>query len=212
MEHIIEFRNVSKAFKSNLLFSKVDFSIEKGSVVGFVGQNGSGKSVLFKLISGIYRPDDGSITVRGKELGKDCDFPENMGVLIDSPGFVGIYTGFQNLKYLAAIKNVIGDEKIKQALEIVGLDSDSKTRVKNYSLGMRQKLAIAQAIMEDQDILLLDEPFNALDEESHKKMLALVKSLQNAGKTVLITSHNYEDIEYLCDTVYVIKDKQVLLK
>ena len=135
-----------------------------------------------------------------------------MGVLIDSPGFVGIYTGFQNLKYLAAIKNVIGDEKIKQALEIVGLDSDSKTRVKNYSLGMRQKLAIAQAIMEDQDILLLDEPFNALDEESHKKMLALVKSLQNAEKTVLITSHNYEDIEYLCDTVYVIKDKQVLLK
>ena len=212
MEHIIEFRNVSKAFKSNLLFSRVSFSVEKGSVVGFVGQNGSGKSVLFKLISGIYRPDNGSITVRGKELGKDCDFPENMGVLIDSPGFVDIYTGFQNLKYLAAIKNVIGDEKIKQALETVGLDSDSKTRVKNYSLGMRQKLAIAQAIMEDQDILLLDEPFNALDEESHKKMLALVKSLQKAGKTVLITSHNCEDIEYLCDTVYIIKDKQVLLK
>lgn len=212
MEHIIEFRNVSKAFKSNLLFSRVSFSVEKGSVVGFVGQNGSGKSVLFKLISGIYRPDNGSITVRGKELGKDCDFPENMGVLIDSPGFVDIYTGFQNLKYLAAIKNVIGDEKIKQALETVGLDSDSKTRVKNYSLGMRQKLAIAQAIMEDQDILLLDEPFNALDDESHKKMLALVKSLQKAGKTVLITSHNCEDIEYLCDTVYIIKDKQVLLK
>lgn len=212
MEHIIEFRNVSKAFKSNLLFSRVSFSVEKGSVVGFVGQNGSGKSVLFKLISGIYRPDNGSITVRGKELGKDCDFPENMGVLIDSPGFVDIYTGFQNLKYLAAIKNVIGDEKIKQALETVGLDSDSKTRVKNYSLGMRQKLAIAQAIMEEQDILLLDEPFNALDDESHKKMLALVKSLQKAGKTVLITSHNCEDIEYLCDTVYIIKDKQVLLK
>lgn len=212
MEHAIEIQNVTKSFKSHILFSKVSLSIKKGSIVGFVGQNGSGKSVLFKLISGIYRPDNGSIRVKGKEIGKDCDFPENIGILIDSPGFVDIYTGFQNLKYLAAIKNLIDDEKIKNTMMLVGLNSESRTKVKNYSLGMKQKLAIAQAIMEDQDILLLDEPFNALDEESHKRMLALVKCLQKNGKTILITSHNCEDIEYLCDTIYTIIDRQVLLK
>lgn len=212
MKQIIELSNVSKSFKSNLLFSNVNLSIEKGTVSGFVGQNGSGKSVLFKLICGIYRPDDGQITVRGKMLGEDCDFPENIGILIDNPGFIDIYTGLQNLKYLAAIKNIINDEKIKQTLILVGLEPENKAKVKNYSLGMKQKLAIAQAIMEDQDILLLDEPFNALDDESHKKMLELVKTLQREGKTILITSHNAEDIKYLCDSIYIIEGKQIVKK
>lgn len=188
----------------------MNLTIEKGTVVGFVGQNGSGKSVLFKLISGIYRPDEGQITVRNKELGKDCDFPENIGILIDTPGFIDIYTGFQNLKYLASIRNIINDEKIKQTLALVGLDPENKTKVKNYSLGMKQKLAIAQAIMEEQDILLLDEPFNALDDESHQKMLDLVKALQKEGKTILITSHNDDDIKYLCDIIYKIKNQQII--
>lgn len=210
MKSIIELSKVSKSFKSHLLFSNVNLTIEKGTIVGFVGQNGSGKSVLFKLISGIYRPDEGQITVRNKELGKDCDFPENIGILIDTPGFIDIYTGFQNLKYLASIRNIINDEKIKQTLALVGLDPENKTKIKNYSLGMKQKLAIAQAIMEEQDILLLDEPFNALDDESHKKMLDLVKTLQNEGKTILITSHNDDDIKYLCDIIYKIKNQQII--
>lgn len=210
MKSVIELSKVSKSFKSHLLFSNVSLTIEQGTVIGFVGQNGTGKSVLFKLISGIYRPDSGRIIVRDKELGKDCDFPENIGVLIDTPGFIDIYTGYQNLKYLAAIRNIIDDEKIKQTLTLVGLGSESKTKVKNYSLGMKQKLAIAQAIMEEQDILLLDEPFNALDEESHKKMLELVKTLQREGKTILITSHNDDDIKYLCDIIYKINNQQII--
>lgn len=206
MKTMIQLVNVSKSFKGTPLLENVNLQIREGEIVGFVGHNGSGKSVLFKLISGIYRPDSGKVIVRGQELGGKSDFPENMGILIDSPGFIDIYTGFQNLKYLASIRNKIDDAAIKKYMNLVGLAPENKTRVKNYSLGMKQKLAIAQAIMEDQDILLLDEPFNALDEGSHIKMLDLMLDLQKEGKTILLTSHNLGDIESVCQRRYQIQD------
>lgn len=206
MEPIIKLINVSKSFRGEPLLNNVNLSINPGEVVGFVGRNGSGKSVIFKLISGIYRPDSGEIFVRGQKLGEHRDFPENMGLMVDSPGFIDISTGFQNLKYLASIRGKIDDNTIVQYMKLVGLQPDNKTRVKNYSLGMKQKLAIAQAIMEDQDILLLDEPFNALDEQTHNNMLNLISKLHQEGKTILLTSHNSDDINSVCTRQYEIKN------
>lgn len=210
MKKAIELYNVSKSFKNHEIFKNVNLCVFEGEIVGFIGQNGTGKSVLFKLISGIYRPDSGVIKVNNQVLGSDCDFPDGIGILIDNPGFIDIYTGFQNLKYLASIKNEINDDEIKKAMEIVGLDYNNKTRVKNYSLGMKQKLAIAQAIMEKQKILILDEPFNALDDNSHKNMLELMKKFNSEGKTILITSHNANDIELLCSRKFTIKDRTII--
>lgn len=209
MEPIIQLINVSKSFRGEPLLSNVNFSINSGEVIGFIGRNGSGKSVMFKLISGIYRPDNGEIIVRGQKLGGSVDFPENMGLIVDSPGFIDIYTGFQNLKYLASIRNKIDDDAIVNYMKLVRLEPNNKTRVKNYSLGMKQKLAIAQAIMEDQDILLLDEPFNALDEQTHTEMLSLILNLQKEGKTILLTSHNSDDINSVCTRQYQIKNHEV---
>ncbi len=197
----IELRNVSKSFKGLSLFENVSVSFEKGKIYGIVGHNGSGKSVLFKMMCGFVFPDQGSVLVNGIELGKNKRFPENFGIIIDKPGYLGDKTGFENLKYLAAIQNKISDEKIKETLEMVGLQYTLKQKVKHYSLGMKQKLAIAQAIMEDQDVLLLDEPFNGLDVDSVENIRNLLKSLNQEGKTIILTSHHNEDIELLCEHV-----------
>ena len=139
-----------------------------------------------------------------------CDFPESLGVFINSPGFIGIYNGFQNLKFLADIQGKIGEKEIRQAMSKVGLDPDNKTKVDNYSLGMKQKLGLAQAIMEGQDILILDEPFNALDYKTYEDVKAIIRMLKAEGKTIFLTSHHYKDIEQLCDQVYSLEDCQLL--
>lgn len=203
---LIELRNVSKSFKGLSLFENLSVSFEKGKIYGIVGHNGSGKSVLFKMMCGFIFPDQGSVIVNGEELGKNKRFPENFGIIIDKPGYLGDKTGFENLRYLADIQNKISDEKIKEILERVGLSHTIMQKVKNYSLGMKQKLAIAQAIMEDQDILLLDEPFNGLDVDSVENIRDLLKSLNNQGKTIFLTSHNNEDIDILCDHVFRIRN------
>ncbi|NMB07489.1 ABC transporter ATP-binding protein [Acetivibrio saccincola] len=203
---LIELRNVSKSFKGLSLFENLSVSFEKGKIYGIVGHNGSGKSVLFKMMCGFIFPDQGSVIVNGEELGKNKRFPENFGIIIDKPGYLGDKTGFENLRYLADIQNKISDEKIKEILERVGLSHTIMQKVKNYSLGMKQKLAIAQAIMEDQDILLLDEPFNGLDVDSVENIRDLLKSLNNQGKTIFLTSHNNEDIDILCDHVFRVRN------
>lgn len=203
---LIELRNVSKSFKGLSLFENLSVSFEKGKIYGIVGHNGSGKSVLFKMMCGFIFPDQGSVIVNGEELGKYKRFPENFGIIIDKPGYLGDKTGFENLRYLADIQNKISDEKIKEILERVGLSHTIMQKVKNYSLGMKQKLAIAQAIMEDQDILLLDEPFNGLDVDSVENIRDLLKSLNNQGKTIFLTSHNNEDIDILCDHVFRVRN------
>lgn len=203
---LIELKNVRKSYKGLTLFENTTLSFEKGKIYGIVGHNGSGKSVLFKMICGFVFPDQGSVFVNGEELGKNKRFPENFGVIIDKPGYLGDKTGIENLRYLADIQNIITDEKIKETMEKVGLHYTLKQKVKNYSLGMKQKLAIAQAIMEDQEILLLDEPFNGLDIDSVENIRKLLKNLNEEGKTIILTSHNNEDIEVLCEHVFRVRN------
>lgn len=206
MNYDIQVKNVSKTYDSVPVLDDVSLVIEKGTTVGIVGGNGSGKSVLFKVICGFTAPDAGTVDIRDKRLGKDIDFPENVGVFINSPGYISIYNGFQNLKFLADINGKIGTDKIKETMKIVGLNPDNKAKVKDYSLGMKQKLGIAQAIMEDQDIIVLDEPFNALDYKTYNDIKGVIKHLKEHNHTMVLTSHNYQDIEELCDVVYLIEE------
>ena len=201
MSSYIEVKNVSKSFSGRAILQNISLPVEQGTTVGLVGANGSGKSVLFKIICGFEKPDQGSVYVRGNQLGKNgCDFPESLGVFINSPGFIGIYNGFQNLKFLADIQGKIGEKEIRQAMSKVGLDPDNKTKVDNYSLGMKQKLGLAQAIMEEPSLLILDEPMNGLDNQGVQEMRQLFLKLKDEGKTILLASHNREDIAALCDT------------
>lgn len=203
---LIELKQVSKSYKGLVLFENTNLSIEEGKIYGLIGPNGSGKSVLFKMMCGFIFPDQGSVTVRGEELGKKNRFPQNFGVIIDRPGYLGNKTGFENLKYLAMIKDKISDEQIKETMINVGLQPTAKQKVKNYSLGMKQKLALAQAIMEDQEVLLLDEPFNALDIDSVENIRELLLSLKKEGKTIVLTSHNQEDIDILSDHIFRVRN------
>lgn len=203
---LIEMKDVSKSYKGLVLFENTDLSIEKGKIYGLIGPNGSGKSVLFKMMCGFVFPDQGTVTVKGIQLGKQNRFPDNFGVIIDRPGYLGNKTGFENLKYLAMIQNQVTDDQIKYAMTAVGLQPAARQKVKNYSLGMKQKLALAQAIMEDQEVLLLDEPFNALDIDSVEKIRDLLFLLKEQGKTIVLTSHNQEDIDILCDHVFRVRN------
>lgn len=211
MDSYIEIRNISKSFGRKTILQDVSLSVDCGKTVGLVGTNGSGKSVLFKILCGFEKPDQGNVFVRGVQLGTNGrDFPANMGVFINAPGFIGIYSGFQNLKFLADIQGKIGEKEIREAMNKVGLDPDNKTKVDNYSLGMKQKLGLAQAIMEGQDILILDEPFNALDYKTYEDVKSIIRMQRAEGKTIFLTSHHYKDIEQLCDQVYSIEDCQLV--
>ena len=211
MSSYIELRKVSKSFGHRRILREVSLSVERGKTVGLVGANGSGKSVLFKILCGFEKPDKGDVYVRGRQLGKNGrDFPDNLGVFINSPGFIGIYSGFQNLKFLADIQGRIGEEEIAVAMDKVGLDPSDKTKVDHYSLGMKQKLGLAQAIMEGQDILILDEPFNALDYKTYEDVRTIIRMLKAEGKTIFLTSHRYKDIEQLCAQVYSIEDGRLM--
>lgn len=206
METVIKLNKVSKEYNKINILNDINLEIKKGSTVGIVGGNGSGKSILFKLICGFISPDKGEVYVRDKKLGDNIDFPEDVGVFINEPGYISLYSGFNNLKLLAGINNKIDDAKIIKTMEMVGLNPNNKAKVENYSLGMKQKLGLAQAIMEDQDILVLDEPFNALDYKTYQDIKEIIKILKTQERTILLTSHNFEDIEQLCDVIYIIED------
>lgn len=201
-EERIIVENVSKKFGKETVLNDVSLKIKNGSIVGIVGRNGSGKTVLFKLICGFYAADKGRVIVDGKELGKDIDIPENIGSIIETPGFLGNFSGYRNLKYLADINGRAGKEAVRGAIERVGLEPGSRKKVRKYSLGMKQRLGLAQAFMEDQEILVLDEPMNGLDNQGVADMRKLFLELKEQGKTLLIASHNHEDIDILCDEVY----------
>ena len=209
MSNMIEITNLCKSFKDTKVLNDITIKIKKGNIIGIIGRNGSGKTVLFKCICGLISPTKGTVKINNKILGKDIDIPNNIGAIIETPGFLPNYNGFKNLKFLAMIKNQISNEHIKDTIKLVGLNPDSKKHVGKYSLGMRQRLGIAQAIMEDPDILILDEPMNGLDNEGVKDMRKLFLSLKEQGKTILLASHNKEDIEVLCDEVYMM-DKGIL--
>ena len=202
METCIEVQNVVKRFRDQVVLKNVSISFEKGQIHGIVGRNGSGKTVLFKCICGLMHPEEGVIFVNGKRVGRDVDMPEDIGAIIEAPGFLPNYSGYKNLRFLANIRRKIGKEEILNVLKTVGLDPESRTHVGKYSLGMRQRLGIAQAIMEDPEILILDEPMNGLDNAGVQDIRALLLELKAQGKTILLASHNHEDIAALCDTVH----------
>lgn len=211
MNVAIKLENVTKSYDGITILNNINLEINKGETIGIIGANGSGKSVLFKAICGFVSPDSGDTFIRGLKLGEKIDFPENVGVFINEPGYISIFNGFQNLKFLADINNKIDDKKIKKTMEKVGLNPNNKAKVQDYSLGMKQKLGIAQAIMEDQDILVLDEPFNALDYKTYEDIKNIIKSLKDEGRTILLTSHNFEDIQQLCDKIYIIEEGKLKL-
>ena len=211
MSKAIVLREVSKSFGKRIIYDNVDLQIDEGECIGFIGGNGTGKSVLFQMMTGLIPVDKGEVIVNGKKLGKDGDFPEDVGILINSPGYIEYYSGFRNLQILAEIQNKIGIEEIKSAMLLVGLDPEDKTKVKKYSMGMKQKLGIAQAIMEHQKIIILDEPYNALDFTTNKEITKVLMELKKDGRTILLTSHQQEYLDKLCDKMYYIEKGKLVV-
>lgn len=203
----IEVENVCKSFGKQEVLKNISIKIPRGSIHGVVGNNGSGKTVLMKCICGFMHCDKGKVMVNGKQVGKDVDFPEDIGIIIETPGFISNLSGYKNLKILAALKGKIEKKEIRETLIKVGLNPDMKKHVSKYSLGMRQRLGLAQAIMENPSVLVLDEPFNGLDKYGVLEMRNLIKSLKKEGKSILLASHNAQDIEELCDFVYDLMEK-----
>lgn len=207
--NFVEIKNISKSFGDHIIFDDVSLSIDQGQCVGFIGENGVGKSVLFKMIAGLIEADKGQIYVKDQLVGRNENFPTNIGFFVNQPSFVDIFDGFENLKLLAEIKNSIDDKKIRDTMIAVGLDPDNKTKFKSYSTGMKQKLAIAQAIMEDQDLVLLDEPFNALDTKSNLEIINVINKLKEEDKTIFLISHQEEYLRKLCNEIYLVNDNKI---
>lgn len=198
----IEIEHVTKKFKEDTVLHDINISMEQGRVYGFSGNNGSGKTVLMKCICGFLPVTEGTVRVNGKAIGREIDFPENVGVIIETPGFLTNLSGMRNLEILAALRGKIGRKEIAYAIRKAGLEPSLRKSVSKYSLGMRQRLGIAQAIMEDPEFLILDEPFNGLDKHGVADIRKLLLELKGQGKTIILASHNSEDIRILCDKVY----------
>lgn len=208
----VEVQGLYKQFGPQTVLQDVSFQLESGKIHGLVGDNGSGKSVLLKCLCGILPWERGVIRIQGKEMHPGKGTPPLLGLVIEHPGFIGSMSGWRNLKYLAGIRGIAGDAQIKASLEQVGLLHEAKKPVKKYSLGMRQKLAIAQAIMEAPDIYLMDEPFNGLDKTSTAAIQKLFMELRAQGKTFLLVSHHPSDISSLCDDVYAMENGSISRK
>lgn len=208
MSAYIRFENVCKSFRQEEVLKAVNFDLEKGKIYGFVGRNGSGKTIIFKMIAGLMRPTSGEIFLEGVNMTHSKRFPKSIGALIETPGFIPHYNGLKNLKILNGLSSqTVPLEEVKESMRLVGLDPDNKKPVRTYSLGMKQKLGIAQAIMNQADLLILDEPMNGLDEESVKRMRQFFMALKKErGITILLASHNKEDIHILCDDLFHLVD------
>lgn len=205
----ITLRNVSKKIKKNIILQNINIEMKDHMIYGLVGSNGSGKTMLMRIIAGLVSYDEGKLLVNNKTVKHNGKIYFNMGVIIEKPEFFNDMNGLNNLILLAKLKNCISKEDIIKAMNLVGLDPNNTKKVKEYSLGMKQRLAIAQAIMENPDVLILDEVTNALDEDGIEIVHKILKEEKRKGKLIIISSHNKQDIEYLCDKVYVIKNQTV---
>lgn len=206
----IEVCDLSKTIRGIRILKNISLKFQSGNIYGIVGSNGSGKTMLLRAITGLLVPSSGKITVDGQILNKDISFPPKMGILIERPEFLEYLTGLQNLKLLAEIKGIASEEEIKYYMQWFGLDPNSKKTVRKYSQGMKQKLGVIQAIMEKQELLILDEPFNALDENTVNKFRQLLLEYKKQGRLIILTSHNKEDIVSLCDFTYQILDGEIV--
>ncbi|MCY8485095.1 ATP-binding cassette domain-containing protein [Bacillus atrophaeus] len=211
MSFTIKLENVTKTLNSNMVVNNVSLQLESGNIYGFRGANGSGKSMLFRVISGLLVPEKGVITVNQSILHKDISFPESMGIVIENPEFIPHLTGKQNLKVLASIKKQATDMDINQALNVVGLDKNDSRKYKKFSLGMKQRLAIGQAIMENPDLLILDEPTNALDEATIERIKTFLDEYKKRNKLILISSHDKYFLELISDQIYEVKEGRVTI-
>lgn len=205
-------KNLVKNFKNSSVLSNVNIEFDSGNIYGLYGRNGSGKSVFLKLLCGLYIPTEGIILYDGKEYNFRNEFPTFVGALIENPNFFSDLSGFDNLKLLANIKKKINNEQIEYVLDIVNLSKEKDKIYNKYSLGMKQKLGIAQAIMEDQDVIILDEPFNGIDELSVKKIKKYLLELKKRGKIVILSSHIKDDLEEICDKIYYFENGNVFKK
>lgn len=202
MGNSVKIEHISKSFRKIPVLTDVSAEFENGKIHGIIGHNGSGKTVLMKIICGLMDADSGEVFINGERRKNGGAYKFNIGAIIETPGFLPTQSGFKNLQYLASIRRKIGDDEIKSAMKQVNLDPDDKKHVGKYSLGMRQRLGLAQAIMEAPDLLILDEPMNGLDKDGVKDMRQYLLDLKAQGKTIIIASHSAEDIDVLCDTVY----------
>lgn len=207
---IIKVENVSKIIRGNSVIEHISMELASGKVFGFRGINGSGKTMLMRLIAGLIYPTKGQITVDNKILGRDINFPENMGLLIENPAFLDNYSGFTNLKLLSSIQDKIDDKQIRRTLERVGLEPDSKKKYKKYSLGMKQKLGIAAAVLEKPELLILDEPANALDEEGVERLKKIVQEEKERGALIILSCHDASFLEEMSDVIYLLQDGKLL--
>ncbi|MBR6102369.1 MAG: ABC transporter ATP-binding protein [Ruminococcus sp.] len=201
----IDLENVSKTIRNNEVLKDISLHFESGHIYGFVGRNGSGKTMLFRMIAGLIKPTSGSVSCNGKVLGTELDIIPRLGLVIENVGLYPEFTGLRNLKMLAKINSLIGEQEIREAITRVGLDPDDRRTVRKYSLGMKQRIVLAQAIMERPDVLILDEPTNALDEDGVEQIRDLIREEKERGALVLIASHNREDISALCDEIYTMR-------
>lgn len=205
----IKIENYSKNIGKNKVLSDINLTLESGIVYGLKGKNGSGKTMLMRAVSGLISPTAGSVIINDKVLGKDMSFPESIGILIENPSFLPQYSGFDNLKMLASIKNCVEDETIKMYMSELGLDPDDKKKYRKYSLGMKQKLGIVCAIMENPDIVILDEPINALDEESVERVKQVVTRIKKEDRIIIIACHDKEELFYLADKIIEIEGGRI---
>ncbi len=199
---MIQIENLSLTLQKIDILKDINLNLENGKIHGLIGRNGSGKTMLMKCICGFVHPTAGTIQIDGKYVGKDMDFPEDVGVIIETPEFISYMSGFRNLQLLAKGRKCIGDKEIYDVMKKVNLDPKNSIHVKKYSLGMKQRLGIAQAIMEHPKLLVLDEPFSALDEDGVRDIREMLLQMRQSGVTIILSSHNAEDIKVLCDNVY----------
>lgn len=202
-EKMIKLINISKKFNKEKALNDINIEFEKGKIHGIIGGNGCGKTTLIKLICGFIFQDNGEVIVNNRKVGIEFDFPDKVGVLTESSGFILLKNGYKNLEYLASMKNEITKNDIEKAMILVGLNPKDKKKVLNYSVGFKQRLGLAQAIMENPELLVLDEPMNGLDSDGVEKIKKLLLRLKNEGKTILLASRNKEYVESLCDTITI---------
>lgn len=203
---VITVKNATKYIKAALILNNVSLELHSGMIYGLQGPNGSGKTMLMRLVCGLIRPTEGAVTIDGKRLGRDMDFPGSLGLLIESPAFLPNYTGLKNLELLAGIQKRVGIEEVRQAIRDAGLDPDDKRKYRKYSLGMKQRLGIAAAIMEKPDLILLDEPTNALDDQGVQQICGLIRRERDRGALIILACHDSQILEGLADEIYTIRE------